>query len=434
MSNPMYSEIDEYPRNWSDGIPKNLDRMAPGPVLAAFLSSIDVRAISGHDRVHVLKAHQRMASHYAAQLLDDMEAVSAIFTEDVDDPTRLTDQLMNAATEIRAALNLTRRAADVELTFALDLAERHPKVHEALATGRIDARRARVIAHGTIHLDDETASRVVDRIIDDAPDLTTGRITARIRKECINADPDEADKRYVTAVEDRRIAVRPGDNGTAHLYAMDLPPDAVASATRRISELAKSLRSEGETRSMDQLRADVFLDLLNGHAFAATGRRGNVDIRVDLTTLAELDDSPAELAGYGPVVADIARKVAMTDHDSQWRYAVTDPSTGRVVSTGTTRRRPTTPERRYLEAVHPTCVFPGCRMPATECDIDHRVEYAAGGPTTIQNLVPLCRNDHVTRHQAGWTYIQLPDGSIEWTSPLNHTYTTYPSDEGRSPP
>ena len=430
----MYSDIDEYPRNWPDGIPKNLDRMAPGPVLAAFLSSIDVREISGHDRIYVLRAHQRMASHYAAQLLNDMDAVSAIFTEGVDDPTRLTNQLMSAAAEIRTALNLTRRAADVELTFALDLAERHPKVREALATGRIDARRARVIASGTIHLDDETASRVVERIIDDAPNLTTGQITARVRKECFEANPEEADKRYVTALNDRRIAVRPGDDGTAHLYAMDLPPDAVASATRRINELAQSLRCEGEPRSMDQLRADVFLDLLNGHAIASTDRRGSVDIRVDLTTLTELDQNAGDLAGYGPVIAEIARKVAATNLDCEWRYTVTDPSSGRVVTTGTTRRRPTSAQRRYLEAVHPTCVFPGCRMPATECDMDHRVEYGAGGPTTVQNLVPLCRNDHVIRRRSGWTHIELPDGTIEWTSPLNHTYTTNPSDDGRSPP
>lgn len=434
MSNPMYSEIDEYPRNWPDGVPRSLDRVAPGPILAAYLSSIDVRRISGHDRVTVLRARQRMASHYAAQLLDDMDAVASIFTDGVDDPSRLTRQLMNAATEIRVALNLTRRAADIELTFALDLAERHPKVRNALSTGRIDARRARIIANDTVHLDDEVAAQVVERIIDDAPNLTTGQLAAKIRRACIEVAPEEAEERYAIALDDRRVTTRPSDDGTAHIYAMDLPPDAVASATRRINDIAKSLRTEGETRSMDQLRADIFLDLLNGHVTASGDRRGTVDIRVDLTTLIELDEKPGDLAGYGPVIADIARKVASTNLDSEWRYSVTDPTTGRIVTNGTTRRRPTTTERRYLESVHPTCVFPGCRMPATECDMDHRMERAAGGPTVVENLTPLCRTDHVVRHNAGWTYVALPNGDIEWTSPLGHTYTTKPSDNGRSPP
>jgi hypothetical protein len=215
---------------------------------------------------------------------------------------------------------------------------------------------------------------------------------------------------------------------------MDLPPDAVASATRRINEIAKSLRSESETRTMDQLRDDVFLDLLNGNAAANSGRKGTVDIRVDLTTLMDLDERTADLAGYGPVVADIAKKVAANNHDSEWRFSVTDPTTGRVLTNGITRRRPTTVQRRYLESVHPTCVFPGCRMPATECDMDHRIEYTSGGPTEIDNLTPLCRSDHRIRHRAGWEHRELPDGTIEWTSPLGHIYLTDPTDAGRSPP
>ncbi|MDP2623550.1 MAG: hypothetical protein Q8Q29_07135, partial [Actinomycetota bacterium] len=49
-------------------IPAGLDGMPPGPVLAGFLASIDVDAVSGHDRVVVLRAQQRMASHLQAQV------------------------------------------------------------------------------------------------------------------------------------------------------------------------------------------------------------------------------------------------------------------------------------------------------------------------------------------------------------------------------
>jgi hypothetical protein len=71
---------------------------------------------------------------------------------------------------------------------------------------------------------------------------------------------------------------------------------------------------------MDQLRADVMLDLLvgaDGHrrrtdktVAAVGGAVGVVDIRVDLATLCRLVDHPGELAGYGPVIADIARRAA----------------------------------------------------------------------------------------------------------------------------
>ena len=62
--------------------------------------------------------------------------------------------------------------------------------------------------------------------------------------------------------------------------------------------------------SIDQLRADVFLDLLQGRSVGSGADRGTVDITVDLGVLAGLSEAPGELNGYGPVIADIARQVA----------------------------------------------------------------------------------------------------------------------------
>jgi hypothetical protein len=94
--------------------------------------------------------------------------------------------------------------------------------------------------------------------------LTTGQLRARIARLCIEADPDDAEQRYRYAVSDRRVVAEATGDGTANLLGLDLPPHRVAAATRRINALARSLRIAGETRTMDQLRADVLLDLLNG--------------------------------------------------------------------------------------------------------------------------------------------------------------------------
>lgn len=161
-----------------------------------------------------------------------------------------------------------------------------------------------------------------------------------------------------------------------------------------------------------------------------TSIQSPVDIHVDLDTLARLADHPGELAGYGPVIADIARQVADASPGAEWRYTATSPTTGQVLHDGTTRRRPTARQRRHIEARDRKCVFPGCRMPATDCDIDHRIPHSEGGPTVIPNLAPLCRHDHrVVRHHAGWTHQTLPDGDHRWTSKLGRIYTT----SGRPP-
>jgi hypothetical protein len=298
-------------------------------------------------------------------------------------------------------------------------------VWEALVAGRIDVRRARVLAHGTCHLPEDTARAVVEEIIDRAPGLATGQLAARLRRLCMEADPDEATRHYDQAVEERRVVAEPTETGTANLFGLDLPPDRVAQATARINHMARSLRGDGEARTMDQLRADILLDLLCGTDVAQSGGgRGMVDLHIDLTTLAELTNHPGELAGMGPVIADVARQIARRQFDAEWRYTVTDPQSGQPIHTGTTRRRPTRGQQRTVEARDRTCVFPGCRMPARDADLDHRQPFTQGGPTEVDNLVPLCRHDHRIRHQAGWAHQPLPNGDHQWTTHLGHTYTT----------
>jgi len=399
------------------GIPSGLDEMEPGPFLGIVLSGIDLDQLSGDDRVTVMCARQRMSSHYAAETYEAMASVAAAYED--EEGWDYQSAAEGAAYELRAALQLTRRAADVELSFALDLRDRLPQVSEAFTAGLIDQRRARTIVCQTTHLNDDTARAVVDQIIDESPHLTTGQLTARIRKLALTVEPDTARRRYEQAVEDRRVVLEPTDDGTANLCAFDLAPDQAIAARRHIDRLARNLRGSGETRSMDQLRADIYIDLLRG---TTTGNGGSVEIRVDLETLIGLSNNPGELAGYGPVIDDIARRVIADNTEGEWRYTVTHQ--GHPVATGTTRRRPTTGQRRIVEATHTTCFFPGCRMPGTQCDIDHRIEWSKSHRTNVDDLAPFCRHDHVGRHKHGWSYQILPNGDIKWISPLGHTYIT----------
>jgi Domain of unknown function (DUF222) len=43
-----------------------------------------------------------------------------------------------------------------------------------------------------------------------------------------------------------------------------------------------------------------------------------------------------------------------------------------------------------------TCRFPSCDRPARDCDIDHTIAHADGGPTHASNLKCLCRLHHQT--------------------------------------
>jgi hypothetical protein len=265
-------------------------------------------------------------------------------------------------------------------------------------------------------------------VVEHAPRLTTGQLAARIRRSCLETDPENAKHRYQQGLADRRVVAEANPDGTGNLLGYQLPIDRVTAASQRINQLAQNLKTKVETRSIDQIRADVYLDLLEGTAQHGTNRStgGTVDIHVELTTLARLDDQAGELAGMGPVIADIARQVITDQNHSRWNYVVTD--NGQPVATGTTRRRPTASIKRQVHARYPTCIFPGCRMPAQHCDLDHRTPWAQGGPTNTDHLAPACRHDHILRDH-GWQLQRLENGDHQYTSPLGHTYTT-----SRAPP
>lgn len=93
------------------------------------------------------------------------------------------------------------------------------------------------------------------------------------------------------------------------------------------------------------------------------------------------------------------------------------------------RYRPSAGLARFIRCRDLTCRFPGCDVPAEACDIDHATPWPAG-PTHASNLRCLCRKHHLLVTfwvgKDGWRHRQLPDGTIIWTAPTAHTYTTHP--------
>jgi len=405
-----------------------IESLDPGPELAALLCMVDPSRLTEDDLVPYLQAEQRMLSFRQARVYGAIASVFDHFGADDDmQPGEVYDV---SALEVGAALHLTRRSATHVVDTATDLRDRLPKVWAALARGDLDRERAGCFSEATRGLSDDLADEIVDRLIGDAPGLTTGQIIYRIRKLADEIDTAAARDRYEAAVEERRIISQQTPCGTVNIRLLDLPADRAAAADRHIDHLARSLNTSDEPRTMDQLRADVAVDLLSGHRVEAeTAPRAVVDVVIPIETLAEASDAPGEIPGIGPVVADVARQVAAEQADAEWRFTVTDHG-GKVAHTGITRRRPDTATTRRVQARNPRCVFPGCRMPARRCDLDHLEAFADGGVTCECNLAPLCRFHHDSgKHRFGWRYQRLPDGDYLWTSPLGRRYLT----SGRPP-
>jgi hypothetical protein len=88
--------------------------------------------------------------------------------------------------------------------------------------------------------------------------------------------------------------------------------------------------------------------------------------------------------------------------------------------------RPSTALDEFVRMRDMTCRYPNCDMPAEFCDIDHTIPWP-WGPTHASNLACKCRKHHLLKtFWKGWRDRQHPDGTIVWTSPTGHTYTTQP--------
>ena len=402
--------------------------LAPGPELSAALAKIDRSRLAGYDLVTLLQAQARQVAHDQAELYATMAAVADATVAAWGLSEGGSEAWEFQADEIRAALTWTRRAAEDHLALARDLTERLPQVWEALHSGRIDLPKARAIVDETTCVSQAVAWQIADEVLPRAPQLTTGQLRSRIRKLVITVDPDGAQERYERAVEDRAVvAVRDDGTGTGSIHATSLPADRLAAGMKRLNRLARKAKTRKDPRTMDQVRTDVFLDLLCGTLQdAQPGTGALVDIRVDLATLAGLSEAPGEIPGWGPVIADVARRIVAEQHDAEWRVVLTDPGSGEVVHDTTTRRRPTAAQQRHVQARHPTCTFPGCRMPAVGCDIDHLRPYSEHGVTATRDLHPACRHDHRGRHIGGWRVQQTRSGAYLWTSPLGRRYVVRP--------
>jgi hypothetical protein len=169
-----------------------------------------------------------------------------------------------------------------------------------LHAGRIDLARARVVVDQTCHLEPEVRDKVVRVALERAPIQTTGLLAARIRRLAIWVAPDNAREKYRQGLEERRVVSDANPDGTANLSGLQLSPADTQSVMRKINRLSHQVKATGDPRSIDQIRADIFLDLLKGRDQQTGSSRAVVDIQVDLTTLLQLDERPGGLPGWGP--------------------------------------------------------------------------------------------------------------------------------------
>ena len=87
-------------------------------------------------------------------------------------------------------------------------------------------------------------------------------------------------------------------------------------------------------------------------------------------------------------------------------------------------------QRRVLRALYPTCAIPGCDVRFSRLRMHHVWWWEHGGPTDLDNLLPICSRHHHAVHDRGWQLKLLPDRTLEVTMPDGTTMETGPPTRG----
>jgi hypothetical protein len=460
MSN-MLADVDAPPQMTLAGVEVTPDAdpasglaalaaMAPGPELAALLADVAADGIDDEfELMEVIAGWDRLISWaHAGQLAAIAELARRPWTRRLDpDAARAKRGPLGsvrreyAHDEIAARLSISPGAAGFRLALAVDLAHPLTATGAALAAGSIDVTKARVIADGCGGLDPGTAVEVETRVLGRAADQTSAQVKRAVRRAVITADPVLAQRRANTATTERGTWLTPLEDGLAELRAV-LPAADALTIHRVLGAAARAAKTiPGETRTMAQLRADLLSAPFHGavetgelaglvpqplaaHRGTRPGR-GEVLLTVPASVIMGISNGPGELAGYGPITADLARQLAA---DTTWRRVITNPVDGTVLSVDTTTYRPGAVLTRHIETRDQTCRFRGCRQPAVRCHLDHTNRHPIGR-TCHHNLGPLCEHHHQFKHALddALAHLRQPHpGTFTWTMPTGHTYTVKP--------
>jgi hypothetical protein len=387
--------------------------------------------------------------------------------------------------ELALAWQVAGRTASRRVDEAVSLVNGVPLAVEAMLDGRLGLAHVRALGAVLLDLDPALAERICRQLLDATPAgaliaRTPAQLAGAARRTAIRLDHGSARRRERAAARERGVHLGAEDHGmatvTAYLpaaealllyrtidaHARRVAPDDPAD--REPEEDGEDSSASGE-RSPGARRADALCDLVGLGALAAAGatpvpdegaaespsaesgaepseeppaptappraparptRNVQVRVLVPADTLLGLDEEPAELVGYGPITAAAARRLA-ADDDATWRRVLTDPCSGTVLDVGHRRYRPPAAMAEHVRHRDLTCTFPGCRVPAEACDLDHLVPYDPGDPagrTAARNLAPDCRHHHRVKHLRGWSVRRDPDGSILWTTPSGRRYRT----------
>ena len=456
---------------------------APDQVAAARLAPVVTEVVDIRRQIAQLQAREARALAHAGEIADAWAAAEENMST-ADLPRR------SVSAELATALRVSDRTVQRQIGEAERMVEMFPETVRSLGAGRISLAHARVIVEAGDRIEHpELAAEYENSVLGYAEAESASRLRPIARRRAQWFLNETIRERHAKAAATRSVQVHDLDDGMAELQVTgpaviihgvhdrltrmardvaEADAEAIRNARDAVQAAVKAERAESRNgaeptgsgakterneqsavdraeahldellaarRVLDAIRVDLLADMLltaapDAHIGTTATGLGAIQAHVQVTIpVLTLLDSPADapfeavtLAGHGPIDPDTARELAR--NAPGWDRILTHPISGEVL--GVDRYQASSQMRRTLDVRDQHCRFPGCRLPAAVCDLDHTLDWQFGGTTTVSNLSHLCRRHHTLKHQTPWTVVQKPGGVLEWTSPTGRVYPDHP--------
>jgi hypothetical protein len=335
--------------------------------------------------------------------------------------------------ELVAHGGMTRREA-LDVLKRVNVIEDAPVVGDALAAGELTAGHVDAISRG-LKIAGESKDAflaLVPGLVEAAGVMSVPEFAAEVNKAAKGVVTDGG----LSVFEDQRrstyLKIWNDANGMVNVRGM-FDPEIGSILQSRVNAQVEVMFHSGDrdvpvthhpwvepndfrrAHALVALVADDHEDCTRPGGRAKTSRSGgpcrsDVVVHVDLETLTKgLSESSTHRTSFGAdLPVETIRRIAC---DANIIPLVLNGA-GMPLDIGRAQRLASAAQRRALEATHDTCAFDGCAVAFHACQIHHIDYWERGGPTDMDNMVPLCSKHHHAAHEGGWR-LRLRAGTRE---------------------
>jgi hypothetical protein len=331
------------------------------------------------------------------------------------------------ASEIALARLDSPARGNRHLGFAKALVHEMPHTLAALEAGVLTEWRATLIVRESACLDVEDRRALDAELCSDSSGLAgmgDARVVAEAKTIAYRLDPHAVVDRAAKAETERTVSIRPAPDTMTYLTAL-LPVAqgvSVYAALRRDADICTDGRSRG------QAMADALVERVTGRSAAVPTPIAVNLVMSDETLLAE-STTPADICGYGPIPAAVARQLvsgAVDDERSRatLRRLYARPASGALVAMESRARLFPRGLAAFIRFRDQRCRTPYCDAPIRH--LDHARPWVAGGPTDERNGLGMCELCNYVKEVAGWVVKPAVGGTsrhaAEFTTPTGMVY------------